>query len=151
MGRRNRECYLCGEKYSYCPTCSQDRTKPIWMAEFHEENCVKIFEICTRFNMKSMSKIDAQNALKACDLSNKANFKPYVQRDLDIIFAEEKKPRKIKKVEPIIEVAPVAEGATTEPIAETVIEQPVVEVALEPIEAVVEESTVHEVILKEEE
>ena len=30
MGRRSRECYLCGAKYSYCPTCSQDKMKPAW-------------------------------------------------------------------------------------------------------------------------
>lgn len=87
MGRRNRECYLCGKDYQYCPTCSQDRMKPVWMSEFHSDNCKNIFDICTRFNMKLMSKTDAQQALDTCDLSNKANFKSYVQRDLDVIFA----------------------------------------------------------------
>ena len=89
MGRRNRECYLCGRDYQYCSTCSQDRMKPVWMSEFHSENCKNIFDICTRFNMKLMSKTEAQKALKSCDLSNKANFKSYVQRDLDVILAEE--------------------------------------------------------------
>ena len=89
MARRNRECYLCGEDYKYCPTCSQDRTKPSWMTEFHSENCMKIFDICTRFNMKLMSKTEAQDALIECDLSNRANFKSYVQVDLENIFAED--------------------------------------------------------------
>ena len=89
MSKRRRSCYLCGTDYQYCPTCSQDRMKPTWMAEFHEENCVKIFEVCTRFNMQKMSKEEAKNALSSCDLSNKANFKSYVQRDLDVIFEEE--------------------------------------------------------------
>ena len=100
MGRRNRECYLCGEDYKYCPTCSQDRMKPAYMSEFHSENCKNIFDICTRFNMKLMSKSEAQAALSACDLSNKANFKSYAQRDLEVIFAEEPK-KKIKKAEPM--------------------------------------------------
>lgn len=89
MGKRTRKCYLCGETYQYCPTCSQDKMKPTWMVEFHEENCKNIFDICTRFNMKLITKAEAQTALKECDLSNKANFKPYVQRDLENIFAEE--------------------------------------------------------------
>ena len=89
MARRNRECYLCGEDYKYCSTCSQDRTKPSWMTEFHNENCMKIFDICTRFNMKLMSKTEAQEALIECDLSNRANFKSYVQVDLENIFAED--------------------------------------------------------------
>ena len=89
MARKSRECYLCGIEYKYCGTCSNDRMKPAWMAEFHNENCKNIFDICTRFNMKLMSKTDAQEALISCDLSNKANFKSYVQNDLDVIFEEE--------------------------------------------------------------
>lgn len=89
MGRRNRECYLCGQDYLYCPTCSQDKMKPAWMSEFHSENCKNIFDICTRFNMDMMSKAEAKDALKSCDLSNKANFKDYVQHDLEVIFSED--------------------------------------------------------------
>lgn len=101
MGKRTRECYLCGEKYSYCPTCSQDRMKPTWMAEFHNENCKNIFDICTRFNMKLINKTEAQKALSACNLSNKEKFKDYVQRDLANIFAKDEEPKnkKSKKVE----------------------------------------------------
>lgn len=91
MGRRTRECYLCGETYNYCPTCSQDKVKPTWMVEFHNENCKTIFDICTRFNMKLLTKDEAKEALSKCDLSNKANFKDYAQKDIANIFAEDKK------------------------------------------------------------
>lgn len=115
MGRRNRECYLCGEDYKYCPTCSQDKMKPAWMSEFHSENCKNIFDICTRFNMNLMSKTEAQDALNACDLTNKENFKSYVIRDLDVIFAEDVVPApaeepKFKRGKRI-EVKPVDEFA----------------------------------------
>ena len=89
MARRQRECYLCGQHYQYCSTCTNDRTKPAWMSEFHSENCKNIFDICTRFNMNTMSKTEAQNALIECDLSNKSNFKSYVQHDLEVIFEED--------------------------------------------------------------
>lgn len=107
MGRRTRECYLCGERYEYCPTCSQDRMKPSWMAEFHTENCKNIFEICTRFNLGMMSKEEAQAALEQHNLSDKANFKSYVQRDIENIFAVEEQPKKRgKRAEmPIIDEA----------------------------------------------
>ena len=108
MGRRTRECYLCGEKYSYCPTCSQDKNKPSWMAEFHSENCKNIFQICTNFNLGLQSKSDAKAALEQCDLSNKSNFKSFVQNDIGNIFKEEPKLKKAKKVEmPIIEEAEI--------------------------------------------
>jgi hypothetical protein len=74
--------------------------KPTWMSEFHSESCKNIFDICTRFNMGMMSKSEAQEALNTCDLTNKANFKSYVQRDLEVIFAEEPK-KKFKKAEPV--------------------------------------------------
>ena len=74
MGKRSRECYLCGEKYNFCPTCSQDRMKPAWMAEFHSENCKNIWDIATRFNMQLLTKEEAMAAMEECDLSNKDNF-----------------------------------------------------------------------------
>lgn len=88
MGRRSRECYLCKTAYEYCPTCAQDRMKPTWMSEFHSESCKDIFDICTRYNMQLISKDEAKEALAKCDLSNKANFKSCVQKDLENIFAE---------------------------------------------------------------
>lgn len=89
MARKSRECYLCGTEYRYCGTCSNDRLKPAWMSEFHSESCKNIFDICTRFNLSMMSKSEAQDALNTCDLTNRANFKSYVQRDLEVIFAED--------------------------------------------------------------
>lgn len=119
MGRRTRECLLCGTKYEYCPTCSQDKMKPIWMTEFHNENCKSIFDICTRFNMQMFTKAEAKAALEKCDLSNKVNFKSYVQRDLENIFAEDKITipvnAEIKEVtadEVIVEVEPVLRNKT---------------------------------------
>ena len=122
MGRRNRSCYLCGEHYQYCPTCSQDRTKPSWMAEFHSENCKNIFDICTRFNMELFTKDEAKAAIEKCDLSNKLNFRPSVQNTLsnllkveEVVFEEtqvEEEPftlnvdAEIKEVEVTVEVTP---------------------------------------------
>ena len=37
----------------------------------------------------TVAKTEAQEALKACDLSNRDNFKSYVKHDLDVIFEEE--------------------------------------------------------------
>ena len=94
--RKVRECYLCGEKYSYCPSCFQDRYKPAWMADFHSESCKNIFKICTDFNFGSITKHEAQVALEQCDLSNKENFKSYVQLDLENIFAVEEQIAPVK-------------------------------------------------------
>lgn len=100
MGRRTRECLLCGTKYNYCPTCSQDKMKPTWMTEFHDENCKNIFDICTRFNMNMMDKEAAQEALRKCDLSNDKNFKSYAQRDIVNIMTEPEAPKPVQTKAP---------------------------------------------------
>jgi hypothetical protein len=50
-----------------------------------------------------MSKEEAKAALEKCDLSNKENFKSYVQKDLENIFAvpaeELLKPKRGKRAE----------------------------------------------------
>ena len=104
MASRNKTCYLCGSRYKYCSTCSQDRTKPSWMNEFHSESCKDIFDICTRFNMDMLTKEQAQKELAKCDLSNKESFKSYVQKDLENIFAEEVvvKPADAKKSHEVV-------------------------------------------------
>lgn len=114
MGRRTRECLLCGTRYEYCPTCSQDKMKPSWMTEFHNENCKSIFDICTRFNMELLSKDEAKAALEKCDLSNKANFKSYVQRDLENIFAEAPKSVQTKVSKPAVKSAKTHEVVNKE-------------------------------------
>lgn len=135
MGRRTRECYLCGETYSYCPTCFQDRTKPAWMAEFHSENCKDIFDICTRFNMKLFTKEEAKEAIEKCDLSNKLNFRPSVQNTLSNLF----------KVEEALPESPKKRGKR----AEMNIIDEVMDVEQEVVENIVLES--HEVVKKENE
>lgn len=139
MGRRNRECYLCGVDYQYCGDCTQDRMKPAWMSEFHSESCKNIFDICTRFNMNLMSKTEAQDALKSCDLSNKENFKSYVQRDLEVIFAADEVPAKAE--DPIVVTldAEIKEIHEDKAIVETAIRG---SKARKPIQ--------HEVVIKKE-
>jgi hypothetical protein len=97
--------------------------KPTWMAEFHSENCKNIFDICTRYNMQLLAKEDAKAAIEKCDLSNKAHFKDYVQRDLGTILAEEPKPKRGKRAE--MKILDEATGLEPE-IVESILESHVV-------------------------
>ena len=60
------------------------------MNSFHDENCKNIFETCTNYNFKLITKEQAKEALSKCDLSNRKNFSACVQRDLNTILAESK-------------------------------------------------------------
>lgn len=95
MARRDRHCVVCGKKYQYCSTCSQDRNKPLWMNEFDVESCKDIYQICTEFNVGIKSKEEAQAALVKCDLENKDNLADYIKIDIEHIMGKEevKKPQ----------------------------------------------------------
>lgn len=98
MAKRDRVCYLCGEKYQYCPTCGNDRLKPSWMSQFHSENCKNIFEICTKFNMELITKEEAANELKKCDLSNKENFDKVTLETVNKIVGAPRVEQKVAEV-----------------------------------------------------
>ena len=101
MGRRIRECRVCGSKYEYCPTCSYDKFKPAWMVDFHEENCKTIWDTCTRFNMELISKKEAQDIILECDLSKQENFAEFIKNDIEKILAEDPKP--MEELKPMAE------------------------------------------------
>lgn len=96
MAYRKKQCYLCGTKYLYCPTCAEDIGKPAYMATFHSESCAKIFEICTKFNMQLLTKEEAAAALEDCDLSNRESFRDDVKNDLKVILSDSKEPKKAR-------------------------------------------------------
>ena len=141
---KNRKCLSCQENFSFCPDCSRvDALKPAWASQFCSEPCMELWTTLTKFGMNRLSKSEAKDIISALDLKPIDNYVACVQRDYAKVMAEDKKPRKIKKQEPVIETEILVE----QPIAE--IEQ-VVEM-IEPIVAIVEESTVHEVVKEENE
>lgn len=85
-----RKCLCCGTSYSYCNNCYDFRNYPLWMNSFHNENCKNIFETCTNYNFRLITKEQAKKDLSNYDLSNCANFNACVQRDLNTILAESK-------------------------------------------------------------
>ena len=102
-----RKCLCCGASYSSCNNCYDFRNYPLWMNSFHDENCKNIFETCTNYNFKLITKEQAKEALSKYDLSNRANFSACVKRDLNTILAENKSSVEKKdfvKNEPIHEV-----------------------------------------------
>ena len=77
------------------------------MNSFHDENCKNIFETCTNYNFKLITKEQAKESLSKYDLSNRANFSACVKRDLNTILAESNpsvEKKDFVKSEPIHEV-----------------------------------------------
>lgn len=159
MAKSNRKCILCGTEYTYCSGCQKDKSKPLWMGEFHEENCKIIFKTCVSFYMQHITKDQAKEILSKCDLSKQSTFTPTVQNQLAVIFAEDPKPvvEKIEK-EPVPTVAPKTvkapaiktEKAVKAPAAPKAAKTPVVD-KTETIIAPEKAETIHEVVTETEE
>lgn len=140
---KNKRCLACRESYSYCPDCSRvDKLAPTWKSQFCSEECATLWSTLTKYNMELTTKDEAKEIISSLDLKPIDTYVACVKRDYEKVMAEEKKPRKIKRPEPVVELEePIVKP---EPV-EVQIEQPIVAefVAIEP--------TVHEVILKEDE
>lgn len=89
MSKLNRTCCVDGVKYSYCPNCTKDNDKPVWMLTFCSENCKDIYEACAGYFAKMISIEDAKKMLSKCDLSKLDHFTTSTQRLIKEINSSE--------------------------------------------------------------
>ena len=101
---RTRKCLCCGEKYAYCPTCSRaDALEPSWKAEFCGETCMTLWSTLTKYGMELLTKDEAKGIISTLELKPIDVYASCVQRDYAKVMVEEKKPRKTKRRETIVE------------------------------------------------
>lgn len=86
MIKNNKVCILCGKRYSFCSRCEEFDHLPRWMAIYCSDNCKKIFDTISAYNMKLKTKKEAAKILKECDLSRKSEFKESCQKYIDEIL-----------------------------------------------------------------
>lgn len=120
MAHLNKKCLCDGTKYSYCPDCSRaDALKPTWASEFCSEECMILWTTLTKFGMNTLTKSEAKSIILGLNLKPIDTYVACVQRDYAKVMAEEKKPKRGKR----IEIKPVDEVMDIEPtVVESVIE-----------------------------
>lgn len=96
---KNRTCKVCGIKYSYCPTCYEDKYKPTWMMLYHDDNCRQIWATVSAALSGDMPKDEAVKKLRSLDLTNLESFVPQIRDQIKELLKEQKAPVKAKKVE----------------------------------------------------
>lgn len=122
----NKKCLCCSTRYSYCPDCSRaDALKPTWYSEFCGEDCKELWLTLTRYNMNRLTKSEAKSIISELNLKPIDSYVDCVKRDYAIVMAEEKKPKRGKR----IEIKPIDEVMDVEP---AVVESIVEPVAIEP-------------------
>ena len=93
MASANRSCFVCGKRYYHCTSsnCAESKGHPEWMIMFDEENCFNIWNILSDRFFKKLSDKEAYDKLQKCDLSHKDEFNAEIIKDIDEIFASQKK------------------------------------------------------------
>ena len=134
MAIKERKCLSCATEYKYCPECSRvDALAPAWKSQFCSESCMTLWTTLTKFGMNRLTKSEAKSIISELDLKPIDTYVNCVKRDYAKVMEPEKKSRRTyKKVEPVVEAAPiepkqpieVAEPVTTEVAAyEVVLEE----------------------------
>ena len=97
--KNNKTCIVCSKKYSYCPTCNEDRNKMPWHNIYCSENCKIIFEVASDYLAEALDRKEAKDKLAKCDLSKKNNFHAKIAEAVDKIFSTNKAEIKTEKTD----------------------------------------------------
>lgn len=101
---KNRVCMICREQYSYCPSCSEDSGKPLWMTLFCCEDCHTVYEVLNDYGFGKLSARDAFDLLKGVDMGrvvDKTSVGVYQKICAEVQKADTEKKKKAKiKSEP---------------------------------------------------
>lgn len=87
MIKNNKTCILCSKVYTFCNRCEEFDHLPRWMTIYCSENCRKIFLTLTDYNAGKLSKEQAYEVLKNCDLSDKDKFNKITKRLTDEVMS----------------------------------------------------------------
>ena len=90
MSDQYNTCAICGKQYKQCRVCEINRgTWASWkqFTDCHEH--FQIFTILRTYNNNKLTKAEAAEELKKCDLSDKASLLPRIQELIDEILKED--------------------------------------------------------------
>ena len=110
--KNNRTCIVCGKKYSYCNTCSEDRNKEPWHSIYCSDNCKNIFYTASDYYTEAFTQEELKARFDACDLSYKNNFHKSIVEAINAVYntdMENKNDVSVEKEKEIIsvDIAPV--------------------------------------------
>lgn len=106
MESKKRICIACGKGYHYCPNCSKDAKKPIWMFILCSETCHEVYEILNKRGFKEITDEEAKEALLKLNITG-MEFEANTQRQINDLL-------KADSVETVETVEIVEATATTE-------------------------------------
>ena len=103
-----RHCYACGKEYTYCPSCSEDKDKPVWMFSFDTEICRDLFALTSDYLAGGIDKNGVVKRLQDMNLGNR-KFETSIsnmitecsKKEKEVVKDEKIDVREIKKITPV--------------------------------------------------
>ena len=69
--KNNKICIVCGQKYTFCPTCSETEKLEMWKNIYCSENCKKLFRAASGYHAQTATIEEVRARFDECDLSYK--------------------------------------------------------------------------------
>lgn len=88
-GTKERICIACRGKYHYCPKCTEDANKPVWMFAFCSEECKETFTVVRDYCSNKITKSGAKSILSKVIKSPFDKFDSSITTRLNEIFRED--------------------------------------------------------------
>lgn len=97
---KERSCIFCGQKYEYCPHCSDSSKYPTWKFNFDTEKCHDLYEVVAGYNMGVNTINDVKKTLDKYGVTSYSMFSKKLQDKLnELVPAKKKEESESKKVE----------------------------------------------------
>lgn len=95
-----RHCLTCGAEYEYCPGCARSAGKPEWMLLWDTEECMKVFDTVSGYNIKNIDADGVKSALIEIGVTNYDKYIPRIRKQLQkIVPAAELKQQKMVDID----------------------------------------------------
>lgn len=91
MSDYNAKCSICGKPYHICNSCEEQKAFKPWRTITDSVNCYKIYTAISEYNNKYITKEEASDYLKKCNLDEYKSFLPEIVTIIDEILKPDRK------------------------------------------------------------
>ena len=113
--KNNKTCVVCGQKYTFCPTCADTKDLEMWRNIYCSDNCKKLFSAASGYHAQTATLEEVRARFDACDLSYKDKLNDNFIEAINAAYGIKNEKTEIKEdvkeenivsvdVEPVIEV-----------------------------------------------
>lgn len=99
--KNNKTCIVCGEKYTFCPTCANARDLETWKNIYCSENCKKIFHAASGYHAKTVTIEEVRTRFDACDLSYKDKLNENFIEAINAVYSVKEVKESVDKTEEV--------------------------------------------------